>query len=58
MRNKVANNIRTIFNAPNSTDADRYPKITMEKYKKSAPDLANWIEENISESLTVSQTER
>lgn len=53
MRAEVANDIRTIFNAPDRPMAEVYLKKAVEKYAKSASRLANWMENNIPEGLTV-----
>ena len=53
MREKVANDIRTIFNAPDQTEANRFLEITVEKYRESASKLSEWLEENIPEGLTI-----
>jgi transposase-like protein len=53
MRAEVAADIRTIFNAPDRPMADAYLKNAVEKYAKSASRLADWMEKNIPEGLTV-----
>ena len=53
MRSEVATDIRTIFNAPDRPMAETYLKKTVEKYAKSASRLADWLETNIPEGLTV-----
>lgn len=53
MKKEVAEDIRTIFNAPNRTEADRQLKIMISKYEKSAPKLSEWMETAIPEGLTV-----
>jgi putative transposase len=53
MKKKVANDIRNIFNAPELSEAERLLQITIEKWQKSAPKLAEWLDENIREGLTV-----
>lgn len=52
-RKEVARDIRSIFNAPDRAEADRRLKIVVEKYRKEMPRLADWMEENIPEGLTV-----
>jgi putative transposase len=49
----VAADIRTIFNAPNRATAEQYLQKTIEKYAKSASNLARWLEASIPEGLTV-----
>jgi len=53
MKKEVAEDIRTIFNAPNRTESDRQLKLMMSKYEKSAPQLSEWMEISIPEGLTV-----
>lgn len=53
MRTEVAADIRLIFNAPNRTEAEAYLKRTVEKYAQTAGQLADWMEANIPEGLTV-----
>jgi transposase-like protein len=53
MRAEVAADLRTIFNAPDRQMAEAYLKKVVEKYAKSASRLADWIEQNIPEGLTV-----
>jgi putative transposase len=45
--------VRRIFNADDAAEADRRLKATVARYHKTAPDLANWLEANIPEALTV-----
>ena len=53
MRSAVAQDIRTIFNAPDQEEAERLLEKTVTKYKKSASRLAAWMEENLPEGFTV-----
>ncbi len=53
MRSKVAADIRGVFNAPDRVEADRLLKLGVEKYRSSAPRLADWMEQNVPEGLTV-----
>jgi len=53
MRKEVANDIRSIFNAPNLTEAQRLLEMSVEKYKSTASRLSSWMEDNIPEGLTV-----
>ena len=55
VRKEVARDIRTIFRAPDRQEADRYLKIAIEKYHKTAPKLSDWMEKNIPEGLEVFQ---
>lgn len=53
MREKVAKDIRSIFNAPDRDEAERFLEIAVEKYSKTASKLSGWLEQNIPEGLTV-----
>ncbi len=53
MKSEVAADIRTVFNAPDICEANRYLKNIVEKYAKSAPKLSEWMELNVPEGLTV-----
>ncbi len=53
MRSEVAADIRSIFNAPDANEAERLLKIATEKYRATAPKLAEWMEQNVPEGLTV-----
>jgi len=53
MRREVAEDIRTIFNAPDRETAEVYLKKAVEKYAILAPKLADWMEVNIPEGFTI-----
>lgn len=53
LKAEVASDIRAIFNAPNRTEAEALLGKTVQKYAKTASRLANWLENNIPEGLTV-----
>ena len=53
MRSGVAEDLRDIFNAKNLTCAEERLQNCVAKYSKSAPRLAEWIENNIGEGLGV-----
>lgn len=53
MQAEVADDIRTIFNAPDRTTAEAYLAKTMAKYQSSASRLAEWMAENLPEGFTV-----
>jgi transposase-like protein len=53
MRREVAEDLRTIFNAPDRHTAEAYLAKTVQKYAQTMPTLANWLEKNIPEGLTV-----
>ena len=53
MQTEVVDDIRIIFNAPDRATAEQYLTKTVQKYAKSASRLADWMEKNIPEGLTV-----
>ena len=53
MQAEVAEDIRTIFNAPDRTTAEAYLAKTVEKYQKTASRLAEWMVANIPEGLMI-----
>jgi len=50
---EVAADIRTVFNAPDRPTAETYLKQIVQKYAQSASRLADWMEANLPEGLTV-----
>ena len=53
MRSHVAEYLRDIFNAKDLLSAEERLQKCVDKYSKSTPQLAQWIEENIPEGLAV-----
>lgn len=53
MAEEVANDIRTIFQAPSREQAEAYLNQAVAKYADSASALADWMEANIPEGFTV-----
>jgi len=53
MQSEVADDIRTIFNAPDRTTADAYLTKTVLKYEKNASRLSDWMANNLPEGLMV-----
>ena len=53
MQTEVADDIRTIFNAPDHATAEAYLSKTVSKYQKTASRLSEWMATNILEGLTV-----
>ena len=53
MKREVAADIRAIFNAPDRAQAEAQLRRTVEKYAHCASRLADWLEGNIPEGLTV-----
>jgi transposase-like protein len=50
---EVAADIRMVFNAPDRTTANEYLTRIVQKYAKNASKLADWLEKNLPEGLTV-----
>lgn len=55
MKKAVASTIRSILRAPSQAEADRLLAQGVERYASEAPELSEWMEQNIPESLTVIQ---
>jgi len=53
MQSEAAEDIRTIFNAPDRNTAEVYLAKAIAKYQKTASRLANWMEQNIPEGLMI-----
>src|SRR6266511_2304870 len=53
LKAEVAEDIRTIFNAPNRDEANAALARTVQKYAKRSATLAAWLEANIPEGLTI-----
>jgi putative transposase len=53
MQTEVADDIRTIFNAPDRITADAYLAKAVLKYEKSASRLSDWMANNLPEGLMV-----
>jgi putative transposase len=53
MRSQVAIDLRAVFNAPDANEANRLLKLAVEKYRNTALKLADWMEQNVPEGLTV-----
>ena len=53
MRESVAADIRTIFNADSMALAEERLRVLTQKYEKSAPRLSDWMEQAIPEGLTI-----
>jgi len=52
-RPQVGREIRSIFNAPDRSEADRLLRKAVVNWRKPAPRLAEWMEANLPEGLTV-----
>ncbi len=55
MKKEVAADIRSIFTAPTTAEAQRLLDHLLKRYEKSAPRLTVWAETNLPEGLTVFQ---
>lgn len=53
MRKEVGADIRSVLTAPDRMEADRLLNLRIEKYRQSAPQLAEWMEANVPQSLSV-----
>ncbi len=53
MRSAVARELREVLHAPTRPQADALLKTMVANHRKSAPELADWLEANVPESLTV-----
>lgn len=53
MQAEVAEDIRTVFNAPDRATAETYLAKTIQKYQSSASRLAEWMAANLPEGFTV-----
>ena len=54
MQAEVVAGIRAVLDAPDRTEAERQLDLAVKKYRAKAPRLAEWLEQNVPESLTVS----
>lgn len=52
-RKQVGSDIRAIFNAPDHAEAERLLSMAVTKWREPAPRLAEWMETNLPEGLTV-----
>jgi len=53
LKGEVAQGLRAVFQAPNRAEAERLLKAMVTLYEKRLPDLANWLEKNVPQGLTV-----
>jgi transposase-like protein len=53
MQDEVTADLRDVFDAPDRTEAERRLATAVAKYTETAPKLADWMEGNVAESLTV-----
>lgn len=53
LEKEVADDIRTVFTAPNRASADRYLADIVKKYEKTASRLSTWMEINLPEGMMI-----
>jgi transposase-like protein len=53
MRAEVTASLRAVFDAPDRPEAQRQLDLAAKKYRAKAPRLAEWLEANVPEGLTV-----
>lgn len=53
MRAEISQDLKRVFDADDDQEATRRLRQMTARYQKSAPALANWLEENVPEALTV-----
>ena len=53
MRTEVAQGLRSVFNADDRHEAQRRLRDLVDQYRDTAPRLADWLEDNASEGLTI-----
>jgi putative transposase len=53
LKEQVAHDIRSIFNASDKVEAERILKLMTQKYQKDAPSLSEWMLDNLPEGFTV-----
>jgi transposase-like protein len=53
MKSEVAQDLRRVFNADDRAEAERRLAQLVDKHRDTAPRLADWLEENVPEGLTV-----
>ncbi len=53
MKGEVAQDIRSVFDAADRTEAERLLKIAADKHREAAPKLAEWMEANVPDGLAV-----
>jgi len=53
MRGQVAEDLRDVFNAKDRRSAEERLEGCVEKYAKSAPELASWMQDNVPDGLNV-----
>jgi putative transposase len=50
---EVSASVRAVFDAPDRPEAERQLDLAVKKYRAVAPKLAEWLEQNVPEGLTI-----
>ena len=53
LRDEVADDLRAVFNAPDRREAERQLGLAIAKHRVQTPQLADWMEENVPQGLSV-----
>jgi putative transposase len=53
MQAEVVADLRAVFDAPDRPEAERQLGLAVKKYRTTAPKLADWLEANLAEGLSV-----
>ena len=53
MQPEVTASLRAIFDAPDRAEAERQLDLAAKKYRSKAPTLAEWLEQDVPEGLTI-----
>ena len=53
LRPQVVASLRAVFDAPDRLEAERQLEIAVKKYQATAPGLADWLEANVPQGLTI-----
>ena len=53
MQPEVTASLRAVFDAPDRPEADRQLDLAVRKYRAKAPTLAEWLDRNVTEGLTI-----
>jgi putative transposase len=53
LKPQVVASLRAVFDAPDRPEAERQLEIAVKKYRTTAPGLADWLETNVPQGLTI-----
>jgi transposase-like protein len=53
MQPEITAGLRAVFDAPDRTEAQRQLDLAVKRYRATAPKLAEWLEQNVPEGLTI-----